>query len=87
MVEKSWAAQGMYAKLCENWRKYIAGKKSLSALKTHDSPLTECFKSNFFGIFKFSDRQARVLQDFWNTSKATLIHVLDSCHVSFDYNQ
>ncbi len=39
---------------------------------------TEHFKSNFTEIFKFSNRWAEVLQDFWNTSEATLAHVLDN---------
>ncbi len=42
---------------------------------------TVCFKSNFAGIFKFADRWARVLQDFRNTSKVTLVHVLDTSDV------
>ncbi len=36
---------------------------------------TECFKSNFTGIFKFSDKWARIFGEFWNTSRATLVHV------------
>ncbi len=44
--------------------------------------LVQCFKSNFTGIFKFSNRWARVLWDFWKTPKATLIHVPDMCHIA-----
>ncbi len=47
-------------------------------------PKIQCFKGNFTGIFKSFDKWARILWDFWSTSRATSLHVLAACHFLFD---